>query len=102
MPLEKNNIDLRKKLPTWDFFFSFSFLQKFLIQFALFNNLLSFHFTSGLKFLALDELVQSKPCLVYKYESNRHPTAAYNKQLLLLNTVQYLLRCGANHPLLLF
>lgn len=83
-------------------FFSFSFLQKVLIQFAEFNNLLSFHFTSGLQLLAHDELVQSKPCLVYKYECNKHLTAAYNKQLLLLQTYQYLLHCAVKHSLLLF
>lgn len=84
------------------FFSSFSFLQKFLIQFSLFNTLHSFHLTSGLKFLAPTELVQSKPSLVYKYQSNRHLTAAYNKQLLVLKPVQYRLCYGANHPLLLF
>lgn len=68
------------------FLFLFFFHRTFL--FSLLNSTTFSLFTSGLKLLALDELVQSKPCLVYKYESNRHLTAAYNKQLLLLKTDQ--------------
>lgn len=42
MPLEKNHTALKKKFPSWGIFFSFSFLQKFLVQFALLSTLLSF------------------------------------------------------------